>query len=113
MKDCTVCFKTLTTIEMANCLVMGCPMRTLAMKGHTFPKPRRTDPTEKATYMTIREYMATEFVKSRLVNEDMYKRHGANHTAVAQDAVSWADALIDRLNGVIPPGESTGAKGYF
>lgn len=55
--------------------------------------------------LTKREHFAIEAMKCRLTNEDMYKRHGCQYDSVAHDAVKWADALIDCLNGVMPQAE--------
>ncbi|MDH4163297.1 MAG: hypothetical protein OEW15_11510 [Nitrospirota bacterium] len=69
-----------------------------------------TIPNKPASEMTLREHYAVEAMKCRLTNEDMYKRHGCQYHAVADDSVRWADALIDRLNGKMPEAEITPAE---
>lgn len=52
--------------------------------------------------LTKREHFALEMAKARVGNTEMFRKHGAQHHSVAEDAVMWADALIDRLNGILP-----------
>lgn len=52
--------------------------------------------------LTKREHFALELAKARIGNAEIFKKHGAQHHGVAQDAVMWADALIARLNGIMP-----------
>lgn len=101
MKPCEACQLVLTTIEQANCGAVDCPNRDQALRG-PFPKLGKTDANAPAYSMSVRERFALEAMRCRLTNEDMYKRHGCQYDSVAHDAVKWADALIDRLNGILP-----------